>query len=228
MLADEALKILIVDDHSLIRQGLKPVLAELAKDVSILESGDFPEALTVIAANPDIDLILLDLNLPSTVGLSALIDIQESYEGIPVVVLSGYADKATVLGAFERGASGFIPKSTPPSVLLAAIRVVLAGGVYIPPEAAIQASVSAEKPEEAPPLSAPTAVPDMVGKMGLTERQTDVLKLILQGKPNKIISRELGMAIGTVKNHVAAILRVFNASSRTQVVIMVQGKQQGR
>lgn len=221
MVTPNPLKILMVDDHPLIRQGLRALLAELAEDVQVLESGDFPQALALIDANPDIDLILLDLQLPSTVGLSALIDIHEFHAEIPVAVISGFTDKATVLGAYDRGASGYIPKSSSPATLLEAIRVVLGGGLYIPPEATIQANVLQDQAHDILPVSSSLPLPESVRKMGLSARQLEIVALILQGKPNKAICRELGMSLGAVKNHVAAILREFKVSNRTQIIVTV-------
>ena len=212
-----ALKVLVVDDHALIRQGLRPILAQLAsaqEAVEVLEASGYAEALDRIAANPDLDLLMLDLRMPDTSGFAALADIEERHPDLPVVIMTGEEDPALVREAFEHGALGFIPKSSPPAVILAALRLVLSGGTYVPPHI-MAASASVPRP-------APAPLPDpaiAAGQLGITPRQSDVLALLLAGKSNKVISRELKLAEGTVKNHVAAVLKALNVDTRVQAVI---------
>ena len=212
-----ALKVLVVDDHALIRQGLRPILAQLATEgeaVEVMEASGFAEALDRIAASPDFDLVILDLRMPDVSGFAALADIEERHPDLPVVIMTGEDDPALVREAFDHGALGFIPKSSPPPVILAALRLVLSGGTYVPPH--IMATASA------PRAAAPAPLPDpaiAVGRLGITPRQSDVLALLLAGKSNKLISRELGLAEGTVKNHVAAVLKALNVDTRVQAVI---------
>ncbi|HEX7559942.1 MAG TPA: response regulator transcription factor, partial [Usitatibacter sp.] len=129
------MKILVIDDHALIREGLRPVLEELADDaneVQVFEAHDYSRALEIAASHPDLDLALLDFNLPNVAGFAALVDIQERYPGLPVVMMSGDDDPAIVREALERGALGFIPKTSPKAVILGALRLVLSGGSYVP------------------------------------------------------------------------------------------------
>ena len=149
---------------------------------------------------------------------SALAEIEDSHPDLPVVIMTGEEDPALVREAFDHGALGFIPKSSAPAVILAALRLVLSGGTYVPPQ--IMASM-APRAVPAPPPNVQTyaADPALAVSLGITPRQTDVLTLLLAGKSNKVISRELHLAEGTVKNHVAAVLKALNVDTRVQAVI---------
>jgi len=209
------LKVLVVDDHALIRQGMRPILAQLAPpggSATVYEAAGYSEALDSIAAHPDLDLVLLDLRMPDVSGFAALADIAERRPDLPVVVMTGEEEPALVRAAFEHGALGFIPKSSTPAVILNALRLVLAGGTYVPSQ--IMASASAPAPP--PPQRLDDATTE---RLGITPRQADVLALLLAGKSNKLISRELNLAEGTVKNHVAAVLKALGVDTRVQAVI---------
>ena len=210
------LRVLVVDDHALIRQGLRPLIAQLAEggeEVAMLEASGYTEALQMIEREHEIDLVLLDLRMPDVNGFAALSDIADRRPDLPVVVMTGEEDASLVREAFEHGALGFIPKSSPPAVILNALRLVLSGGTYVP------ASVMGHSA----PLREPTPIPRLdaqaTGRLGLTPRQADVLALLLAGKSNKLISRELALAEGTVKNHVAAVLKALDVDTRVQAVI---------
>jgi DNA-binding NarL/FixJ family response regulator len=210
------LKILLVDDHQLIREGLRPVVAQLAANddpVEILEAPSYEQAVALTDAHPDLDLLMLDLRLPDVSGFAALSDIQERHPDIPVVVMSGETDAALMREAIEHGALGFIPKTSNSAVIIAALRLVLSGGTYMPRELLGAASTPAS---HAAPLPAPRILGD---GLGITPRQSDVLALLLAGKSNKLICRELNLAEGTVKIHVAAVLKALNVNSRVQAVI---------
>ncbi|HKO86922.1 MAG TPA: response regulator transcription factor [Burkholderiales bacterium] len=212
------MKILVVDDHPLILEALQHVLRQLDAEVQCLEAQSADAGRKLLAEHPDAGLLLLDLNLPGVQGMDLLAEFRENYPTIPVVVISGSDRREDILQAIDTGAMGFIPKRSTNNVMLQALRLVLSGGVYLPMEAFSQRDVVAEPPaarvavSEASPSTSPR-------DLGLTERQAQVLALILQGKPNKLICRELGLAEGTVKIHVAAILRALNVSTRTQAVI---------
>jgi len=212
------LTILVVDDHALIRQGLKPLLAQLAEPgsepVEVLEAASYGEALERIASRPDLDLLLLDLRMPDVSGFAALSDIEERHPDLPVVVMTGEDEPELVREALEHGALGFIPKSSAPAVVLNALRLVLAGGTYIPPEIVAGGARRAAPP---PPLRSEAAA--TLQRLGITPRQADVLTLLLAGKSNKVISRELELAEGTVKNHVAAVLKALGVETRVQAVV---------
>ena len=211
-----AMKILIVDDHALIRDALQGVLKKLKRGATVLEASDCGQAMQTLDGHPDINLILLDLNLPDRDGLSILAELRERFPAIAVVVLSGLQDSANVTKVLDLGAVGYIPKSSRREVMLSAFQLIFSGGVYVPPEILLRG--------EAPP-SAPVAQREdrlvSPSEIGLSERQIDVLALVMQGKSNKNICRTLNLAEPTVKNHVTAILRALKVTNRTEAVIAV-------
>lgn len=209
------MKILMVDDHHMIRDGLRPVLEQLGEPgeaVTVLEAASLAAALELAAAHPDLDLALLDLRLPGVTGFDALASLQQLSPGLPIVVMSGDNDPVVVRQALEHGALGFIPKSSARQVIVNALRLVLSGGTYIPREA-MQAPAAAASPAGA------ARAPGPAGALGLTPRQAEVLALLLAGKSNKLICRELHLAEGTVKNHVAAVFKALDVTTRVQAVI---------
>jgi len=215
------MKILIVDDHPLIREALRHVLAVLDADIELIEAQNFAEGLTAAAENSNFDLILLDLGLPDADGIDALTELRRHYPAVPTVVLSASEHPATVMRAIEAGAMGFIPKTTSSHLLLNALRLVFSGGVYLPTEVLRQHQGT---PEPALRLAVEASAGGKIltsHEIGLTTRQADVLALLVQGKPNKLICRELDIAEGTVKIHVTAILKALNVTNRTQAVIAV-------
>jgi DNA-binding NarL/FixJ family response regulator len=180
------MKILVVDHHVLIREALRGVLKELRGDITVLEAADSRQAMEIVAAEQgDLGLILLDLNLPDRDGFAVLSELWERYPAISVVVLSARLDHDRVLKALDRGARGFIPKSAQRDVILGALRLVIAGGVYIPPEAIPTKDSPSPKPTVSR-LGAETAHVTPAD-LGLTGRQLDVLALLMQGKGNKAI-----------------------------------------
>lgn len=210
------MKILVIDDHVLIRQAMQGVLKKLKRDAVVLNAPNCKQAMQIVASDPDISLILLDLTLPDRDGFSVLAELRELHPKISVVVLSAVQDPTNVMKALDLGAVGFIPKSAQADVILNALRLVISGGIYVPPEILARAE-----------LSAPPAQPDgsrsQVGPahIGLTERQLAVLALVMQGKNNKTICRILNLAEPTVKNHVTAILKALKVSNRTEAVVAV-------
>ena len=209
------MKILIVDDHALIRDALRGVLKELAQEATVLEAADSRQAMHLVEANPDLHLILLDLNLPDRDGFAVLADLRRRHATISLVVLSASDDRDSILRAIDLGALGFIPKSAPHDVIVNALRLVFSGGVYIPPEAL--ARTRTETREAKPAAQRPMSPADC----GLTERQIEVLALMMEGKSNKAISRLLDVAEPTVKHHVTAVLKALNVTNRTEAVIAV-------
>lgn len=209
------MKILLVDDHHLIRDGMRPVLERLAADgsgeaIEVFEAETFEAAVDLATRHDDLDLVLLDLRLPGVTHFEALDGLRERFPALPVVLMSGDDDPDLVRGAIERGALGYIPKSSTSEVLLNAIRLVLSGGTYLPPEAIgrhSRAAPAAANPEE------------IAARLGITPRQADVLALLLAGKSNKVISRDLNLAESTVKNHIAAVFRALDVTTRVQAVL---------
>lgn len=208
------MKILVVDDHPLIREAVQAVVARLEPGATVLSAEDVEKGFALAAEAPDLELVLLDLNLPGLAGIPALKAWRSRHPDVPVVVLSGAWDRPTVLAAIGAGAAGFIPKSSTNEVMLGALRLVLAGGKYLPPEAL----TPAESPG-ATPARAPRAERLSVESLGLTDRQLQVLKLIAEGKPNKLICRELDLAERTVKAHISAVFRALGVTTRTQAAL---------
>lgn len=212
------MKLLLVDDHALFRQGLALLLRQIDAQLDIVHAGNVSQALSAVAQHPDLDLVLLDMALPDQPGMEALTRLHADREGLPVVVLSSVDDRDTVLAAIAAGAMGFIPKSSTSEVMFAALSVVLAGGVYLPP-AALLATGGPLAPAPAHARQAAGHEPMTPRELGLTPRQIDVLQQVLQGKSIKSIARALGMTENTVKTHVSAVLRALHVTTRTQAVV---------
>lgn len=210
------MRFLVIDDHPMVRDALGAVVRGLRGDAEVIEAADAAQALAVLSAGPDVDLVLLDLHLPDGDGLDLLALLRRDRPATAVVVLSGARDPDTVRRALAGGAVGYIPKTETRDVMASALALVLAGGVYVPPVAlGAIGGARAPAPEPEPePVRAPTPA-----SLGLTGRQLDVLALMMRGHSNKLICRELGLAEPTVKNHVTAILRALDARSRTEAVL---------
>jgi DNA-binding NarL/FixJ family response regulator len=199
---DSRMQILVVDDHPLVREGLKHLLAGLDNETSVVEASSADAALQAISGRADLDLVLLDLNLPGRDGLSLLADLGREAPDLPVVMLSGEQDPALMRAALDAGAAGFIPKSTLSQVILPALKLVLAGGVYVPPE-----MLPGRAPE-----------PAAGGAPELTPRRREVLAQIAAGKSNKEIAAALQLSEPTVKGHVVAVFRALRVRTRTQAI----------
>lgn len=211
------MKILLVDDHVLIRDAMRGVLRELDGAAESLEAESGRQAKDLLVQHPDVSLILLDLRLPDRDGLEMLAELRTNYPGIAIVMLSAFNDRDNVVKSLDAGAQGFIAKTATRDILLGALRLVLAGGIYIPPEI-LGAS---DAPVAQPPKSAGAEKRRQPADFGITGRQMDVLALMMQGKSNKLICRQLDLAEPTVKNHVSAILKALNVSNRTEAVLAV-------
>ena len=198
------IKILVVDDHPLIQDALSQLLPQLGERIVVRNAITATDATAILDNEPDVALILLDLALPGARGLDVLSDLMQDYPGVPVVVLSATHDRATVNAAFAAGARGFIAKTANAHVLLDAVRQCIAGLEYLTPDITLE-------PDGDGVRIAP-------GALGLTPRQADVLMLLVQGKPNKLICRDLRLSEGTVKVHVSAILKRLNVRTRAQAV----------
>lgn len=209
------MKILVVDDHPLVRDAMATILKDLAPALTVLEAGDAATGLLLAREHPDLDLVLLDLNLPGVRGFDALDALRREQPALPVVILSMFHDHQTVQGAIRRGAMGFIPKASSKQVILQAARLVLAGGVCLPPETLSDTQALSAAHEFEPPGARSLSA----GDLGLTARQRQVLALIMRGESNKQICRTLGLAERTVKVHVTAVLTALKVTSRTQAVI---------
>lgn len=183
-------------------------------DVAVIEASDTREAMRLAAANADaLELVLLDLSLPDGDGFEMLRALRDRYPALAIVVLSALKDRASVTKALDLGALGFIPKSATRAVMISALQLVFAGGIYVPPEI-LQSATESQPGGQASGSPSPS-------DLGLTERQLDVLALMMQGKSNKAICREYDLAEATVKNHVTAILKALKVSNRTEAVVAV-------
>ena len=209
------IKVLVVDDHPLILEALRHVLIQLEADVLVLDASTAEAGRQLIDGHPDADLLLLDLTLHGSDGFELLGDLRAAHPAVPVVVLSASERHVDMLRALDMGAMGYIPKSATKNVMLQALRLVLSGGIYVP-AGAIGHDPAAGRMAPGPATPAPRPSPR---ELGITDRQAEVLACILQGLPNKLICRRLDLAEGTVKIHVAAILRALNVHNRTQAVI---------
>jgi DNA-binding NarL/FixJ family response regulator len=213
------MKVLVVDDHALIREALRGVLKELKGDAAIIEASNGQQALRLVGEHPDLGLILLDLNLPDRNGFDVLAELRERYPAISIVVLSALNDRDNVARALDLGALGFIPKSATRELMLSALRLVFSGGIYIPPDILARREPVPSQPSSGTSGTEPR--PSSPRDLGLTDRQVDVLALMMQGKSNKAICRALDLAEPTVKNHVTAILKALKVTNRTEAVIAV-------
>jgi len=207
------MKILLADDHALFREGLRYVLKQLAEGVEILEAGDFQEAVQLASKHPELDLALLDLHMPGSTGSKSVGHFHKHYPHIPVVVVSSEDDRATIEKVMNYGATGFVCKSANVQAMLGALKLVLAGGVYVPPEILHHLSVACELDDKR----------DMPANVyGLTPRQMQVLRYLCAGMSNKEIAATIGLAEGTVKIHVAAVYQSLNVNSRLEAVIVAE------
>jgi len=207
------MKFLIVDDHALIREALHAVLKQLKREAVIFEASNGCQAVHIVEEHPDISLILLDINLPDRDGFSVLRELRDRYATIAVIIISSSNDQDAVKRAFKLGALGFITKTTAREVMLNAIELVFSGGIYIPSEILEETT--------SPQLTNKLATRDSPKDLGLTDRQIEVLGLLMKGKSNKVIARTLKMAVPTVKNHITVVLKALNVTSRTEAVIKV-------
>jgi DNA-binding NarL/FixJ family response regulator len=209
------MKILIVDDHALIREALRGVLLELRPDAVVIEASTCGEAMRHTTAEAEeLELVLLDLGLPDGDGFELLAELRARYPSIAIVVLSAAQDRSSVMKSLDAGALGFIPKSATRAVMTSALQLVFAGGIYIPPEILHRDHIA--QPVNTAAAKAPSPI-----EAGLTERQVDVLALMMHGKSNKAICRELDLAEATVKNHVTAVLKALKVTNRTEAVVAV-------
>lgn len=201
------MKILVVDDHSLVREGLRQVLKGLDEQVEVLEAPHCARAFELAALHPDLDLVLLDYHLPDMNGMQALDVFGKQHPELPIIMLSGSVNPRIMRQVLAKGAAGFLTKSGMSHELLSAVRLVLAGDVYVPTDLLCDPSMS--NAQEADTDTAPQ----------LTPRQEEVLALLLDGRSNKQISQDLALADETTKNHVSGILRAFGVKTRIQAVL---------
>lgn len=230
------MKVLLIDDHPLILAALQTVIQRLSDDVEVAGAAGAEEARDALRQRSDFDLVLLDLHMGAVSGFDLLAEFRQAYPALPVVVVSASDRSSDVIRCIDMGAMGFVPKRASNDQLLEALALVLSGGIYVPPmtlgvdsgEAAVPHTAQADTVpgyldvvgDEAQRAGFQTA-PASLASLNLTPRQKDVLALLLQGLPNKMIARRMGLSAETVKDHVAGVLRVLGVNSRTQAVLAV-------
>lgn len=212
---DDVTHILIADDHDLFRRGLRYALTDRIDSVKVTEVGSFDEALTAIAGNPEITLASFDLRMPGMQLGQSLLSVRRLYPKLPIVVLSGFEDRQHVLSALQLGASGFIPKSLSAEAIVAAMLDILQGRIFIPASVIEVDSAATETSGEANPREPLRGPGDL---SHLTQRQREVLERLLAGRSTKEIGRDLDLAEGTVKIHLAALFRMLGARNRVEAV----------
>lgn len=209
-------KILVADDHPLFREAIQSVIASAYPDAEILETESLDEALIMAQADDDLDLILLDLNMPGMNGLNGLISLRNELPTIPVVIVSAEDDKQIVLQAITCGAVGFISKSSPRVQMTEALEQILKGNVYLPPDIIRQAQ-DPSKHHQRKSSNHPEIPSELL--MSLTRRQLLVLERMVTGESNKQIAYQLNIAETTVKAHVSAILSKLGVHNRVQAIL---------
>jgi two-component system nitrate/nitrite response regulator NarL len=207
------MKLLVVDDHPVFRDGLAALLRQAAENTVILQAPECATALRVAAEHPDLDAVFVDLMMPGMSGDLAVREFGKRRPELPVIVLSSSENPSDVRRALKAGALGYIPKSASPQTLLSALQLVLSGNIYIPP---LLAHAAHHAPDDSSPQQQPLAMSQ------LTDRQIDVLRHLCTGLSNKEISARLGIAEKTVKAHVAAIFKTLNVVNRTQAAHAVR------
>jgi two-component system nitrate/nitrite response regulator NarL len=200
------MKLLVVDDHAILRHGLVALLQQFEQGAEVLQASETAEGLRLLEANPDLDVVFLDLNMPEQGGMDAIPVFVKRCPQLPVIVLSSSEDPNDVRLALKSGACGYVPKSASPKNILSALRLVLSGEIYVPPLML--------DPSPAPIGEGRRAALDAGER--LTERQTEVLRQLCRGLTNKEISRALDLSEKTTKSHITAIFKVLGVVNRTQ------------
>lgn len=205
------MRVLLVDDHALFREGIGLLLRRLTPDLDVTQVGSCEEGLAL----PDdaaFDLLLLDIGLPGMSGLEGIALFKQKFPGLPIVALSSSEDYVLVRRIIDAGAMGFIPKASSADIMIGALQLVMSKGIYLPPSVFLGQSAPTERMSSRELGVRPA-------ELGLTDRQTDVLYLVLQGKSVKLICKELGLAESTIKSHISAVLRALNVTTRTQAIL---------
>ncbi len=240
------MKVLLVDDHPLVLSALQAVIQSIGSDTTVVGVDSAAAARATLQADADFDLVLLDLALGDADGFDVLVEFRAAYPAVPVVVVSASDRTSDVIRAIDSGAMGFVPKKSSHGELHAALEMVMTGSMYVPRHmlglefgrGGVAGVGGDTVPGVMRPLGEPAlgsaAQPEPHQKLmsfkdvGLTPRQSEVLSLLLQGLPNKLIARQLNLSVETVKDHVAAVLRALGVSSRTQAVLAVSQMTQGQ
>lgn len=212
------MRVLVADDHSIVRSGMRLLVGELAPDATVVEATTFGQAHEAAEAAEAFDLAVVDLRMPGFTGLDSLRDLVDKLTPAPVVVFSMYENPDEMRAVLGTGVKAFVPKSTDDGLIVSILRLVLAGGTYVPPVLGGIGGLS--KLPEAPALAGAAAPPTAL--TNLTRRQQQVLALLAQGLSNMEIGRRLGLNLSTVKTHVTGILKALGVENRTQAVLALR------
>lgn len=208
------MKILLIDHHALFRDGLRLILQQLPGKIGgILEAGSFPDGMRLAGQHPDIGLALLELKSPGSEGTISVEFFHRHYPHIPLVVVSCEADRRTIVSALNRGASGYVCKSSTGQILLNALKLALSGSIHVPAEVLQRPGIPARNKDKGRDNRSSGA-----DEYGLTARQREILGYLAVGLSNKEIAATAGLAEGTVKGHVAAVLQTLRAKNRVEAV----------
>ena len=207
------MSVLVVDDHPIVVEVLNAIVRGVFPEAKLSTASSLEEGVAAARAAENLGLVLLDLGLPGCAGISALAGFRAAVPAARVVVVSAVESPRLVLAAFEAGAAGYIPKTSQPPLIAAALRLVAAGGTYVPLEC-IASAVAAVTDEAAPGAS----------RTALTARQREVLRLIVRGHANKEIARQLRIAQDTVKQHARAVYAALGVASRSQAARAAQSR----
>jgi DNA-binding NarL/FixJ family response regulator len=208
------MKLLIVDDHAIVREGLAAMLRQIGPDVDVLQARDGAEGLRIAESHRDLDAVFLDLQMPGIDGMSAVPEFGKRRPDLPVIVLSSSESPDDVRRALALGALGYVPKSAMPQTLISALNLVLSGAIYVPP---LMLNAAAATPN-------PAGRDDTALRPPIGERQLEVLRLLSDGLSNKEIGRALGLSDKTVKAHVTSIFKTLNVVNRTQAAGAARGR----
>lgn len=215
------LRMLIADDHEMIRFAMRCALAGLAALIEWREASCAEGVATALESEPDLDLALLDFTMPGAGSVDWIASVRTRHPALPIVVLSAREEPALIRKLVALGVAGYIPKTDPPRVIRRAVELVLAGGSYVAPR--LLADHARDHAPTAPAAPRPGSEAAALGALNaLTPRQADVMRLLARGRPNKLIARQLGMSEATVKVHLLAIYRAFGVRNRTEAVIAAQ------
>ncbi len=215
--------ILLVEDHPLFLDGVRRYLGEVAESYELVIAESAAATHQIITSRADIDIALVDLGLPDACGFELLTSIREQLPSVPVVVLSGSTSNTDIRRAFHAGAKGYITKDTRPDIMLSALRLVMTGGTYVPPQ------LVAESAESGASAEADEFSMAQHRLRRLTERQQEVLRLLVAERSNKDIANEIGCSHATVKVHVTAVLKTLGVPNRMGAAALARqfGMQDG-
>ena len=211
-------RIMVADDHALVRGGLAQLVRLVEENVEIIETNDFGQSLEFLTKGQTVDLLLLDLLMPGMNGVDGIKQICKDWPDVPVIVVSVRENIAAIRSALAAGAMGYIPKTSSPDVMMGAIKLVLSGGVYVPPHVLGSTSSRMEQMQEQNISDESFGSSIEQGYAQLTKRQQEVLDLMALGKSNRDIANELGLTTGTVKMHSSRIFKTLNVQNRTEAV----------